>query len=460
MTIRLFDLNVEDVLENWELEHALREIIANALDEQTLTNTREISIQKNKTGCWTIRDFGRGLRIDHFTLNENEEKTTAGDRVIGKFGVGLKDALATCHRRGIRVSIRSQHGEYTLRTARKHAFDAITTLHVEYDDVKSDLVGTEFSFGGLPDDKVARAKALFLRFADNSPIETTQYGQILRRGDQAAKIYILGVLAAEEPNFLFDYNITTLTESMRKSLNRERLHVGRSTYSERIRSILRASESHSVARALVDQVSRRSQGEQCDELQWIDISTKALNLMHASGRFVFLTEDEMQRHPNVLDNARSDGFTPIVITEQQSQKIGKQINSGGPEIRTMAGFVNEYNASFEYEFLPKWRLTRKERSILAQAASLASLVGVKSSELPEIRVSETLRLAPDRTTGVWDTTLKVIVVGRSQLASLEDFAATLLHELAHAISGTVDCTRQFEEVLSTYLGKVAAKASR
>jgi uncharacterized protein (UPF0212 family) len=37
--LRSFDLNIEEVLENWEVEHALREIIANALDEQVISNT-------------------------------------------------------------------------------------------------------------------------------------------------------------------------------------------------------------------------------------------------------------------------------------------------------------------------------------------------------------------------------------------------------------------------------------
>jgi hypothetical protein len=41
---RLFDLNIEQVLEHWGAEHALREIIANALDEQKLTGSGEIEI--------------------------------------------------------------------------------------------------------------------------------------------------------------------------------------------------------------------------------------------------------------------------------------------------------------------------------------------------------------------------------------------------------------------------------
>lgn len=40
-----FDLNIEKILENWEIYHAVREIIANALDEQKLTGTKDISIR-------------------------------------------------------------------------------------------------------------------------------------------------------------------------------------------------------------------------------------------------------------------------------------------------------------------------------------------------------------------------------------------------------------------------------
>jgi len=69
MAIRAFDLNIEEVLENWEVEHALREVIANALDEQVISRTAEIEISKDRQSDWHIRDFGRGLQIEHFTLN-------------------------------------------------------------------------------------------------------------------------------------------------------------------------------------------------------------------------------------------------------------------------------------------------------------------------------------------------------------------------------------------------------
>jgi antirestriction protein ArdC len=44
------------------------------------------------------------------------------------------------------------------------------------------------------------------------------------------------------------------------------------------------------------------------------------------------------------------------------------------------------------------------------------------------------------------------------LSSLVGYAATLLHEAGHATTGTVDATREFERVLTDYLGKTAVVA--
>ena len=41
---RNFDLNIEKILDGWEASHAIRELIANALDEQILSGTGEIQI--------------------------------------------------------------------------------------------------------------------------------------------------------------------------------------------------------------------------------------------------------------------------------------------------------------------------------------------------------------------------------------------------------------------------------
>jgi len=68
--VKLFDLNIEEVLENWEVHHAVREIISNALDERELTSTQAIEIDKVGEDAWAIRDHGRGLRIERHRLRQ------------------------------------------------------------------------------------------------------------------------------------------------------------------------------------------------------------------------------------------------------------------------------------------------------------------------------------------------------------------------------------------------------
>jgi hypothetical protein len=97
----------------------LRKIIANALDEQALIDTREPEIFKDDDGAWHVRDWGRGLRYEHLTQNENREELKNSNLVIGKFGVGLKDALAAFDRRKIHVEIALRS---TLAAIERHSF--------------------------------------------------------------------------------------------------------------------------------------------------------------------------------------------------------------------------------------------------------------------------------------------------------------------------------------------------
>jgi hypothetical protein len=454
---KLFDLNIEEVLDHWEVEHAIREVIANALDEQLLTATAEVKIHEDRAGVWHVLDFGRGLSIQHFTLNENPEKQAGPPGIIGKFGVGLKDALATFHRRGVAVEIRSRCGVFRLREAHKHDFDAITTLHVEHEPGDPDIQGTDFVLTGVTREQVDGAKSLFLRFVGEELLETTEYGQILTRREGPARVYINGVFANEEPNFLFSYNVTNLTDGMKKRLNRERLNVGRTTYAERVKMILKSSESQSVLDALADQVEARARGEQCDETQWTEISTRAINLLHERRKVAFVTENELAAHPDVIDNMRRDGLGVVLVDETQKTKLDVQVQAGDGDLRTLEGYVDQYNESFSYSFVGPEQLSPTEAETYNRSQEIVALVRA-DGDAPPIRISETMRVTLDGTDGVWDSALGAIVIKRSQLRSLEAYAGTLLHELAHALTGAVDATRLFESVLTGYLGETADRA--
>ena len=199
-----------------------------------------MEISRSLDGAWHVRDFGRGLKYEHLTQNENAEKLKNPTKVIGKFGVGLKDALATFSRRHVDVCIRSQHGNITLDQIPKSGFADVITLHaVVHPATDSAMIGTDVVLRGVSDDDIAKAKSFFLKFSDEPILDQTPYGQILQRKSIGnARIYITGMLVAEEENFAFSFNITSLTTAMRKALNRERTNVGRTAYSERVKQML------------------------------------------------------------------------------------------------------------------------------------------------------------------------------------------------------------------------------
>ncbi len=99
------------------------------------------------------------------------------DRLIGRFGVGLKDALATLYRHGIYVSITSKYGVITLLKSSKIGFDDIITLHAKIEKSPNPkMIGTYFLLKGCTDEDIAWAKSLFLKFSGANVLETTNYG--------------------------------------------------------------------------------------------------------------------------------------------------------------------------------------------------------------------------------------------------------------------------------------------
>ncbi len=460
MPARKFDLNIEKILEDWEAYHAIREVIANAIDEQILTCTRDVQIFEDSVGKWHIRDFGRGLRYEHLTQKENEEKLR-NPHVIGKFGIALKDALATFDRKGVRVEIRSKYGDITLGRSQKYDFEDVVTLHAyiapPWDPT---LIGTEFILDGVSDADIEKAKDLFLVFSGERRIEKTEYGEVLEKKGEQARIYINGVRVAEEDNFIFSYNITSLTQKIRKALNRERANVGRSAYSDRVKSILLACKSKEIADRLVDDLTNYVTGQMHDELTWIDVQEHAVKILNSLEKVVFLTPEELIRATDMVDEARSGGYRIVTITESLKSKVYGQKDAHGNTIRDLSQFYSEYSESFEFRFMEPDNLRNEERKVFDMTESIFRLVGGRPKRIREVKISETVRKEIGSfvgANGLWDAVNQRIIVKRSQLRSLQDYSGTLLHETAHARSGASDGSRDFEMELTALLGVIVSR---
>lgn len=461
---RRFDLNIERILEAWGVRHSLREIIANALDEQALSSTQDIAITKDSEGTWHIRDYGRGLKYEHLTQNENKEKLRNADSVIGKFGVGLKDALAALKRRGVDVTTSSRHGDIKLDVAPKHGFADVKTLHaVIYPGKDADFVGTDFSFCKVTDSDIDEAQRFFLKFSGETILDTTSYGQILRKGaNSKARIYVKGLLVAEEEQFAFSYNITSLTAAMNKALNRERTNVGRTAYTDRVKAMLLDSGSGEVAETLADDLIRLEQGTSREEVKkWIDVAVHACQILNASQKVVFVTAEQRTLAPDPIDHAVSDGYKIVTVPANVRERLHGIKDVRGNSVRDLDLYGQELAESFEFKFIERNELSAPEREIFDMYERIANLVGGLPRSVREIRISQTMRpefFSNRDMQGLWESAKGRIIIKRSELGSLEAFAGTLLHEITHATTGSDDITREFENGLTTALGKAAARA--
>jgi len=458
--MRKFDLNIEEILENWDISHAVREIIANALDEQKLTNTNDIKIFKDNNGSYHIKDFGRGLNYDHFTQNENKEKIDT-DGIIGKFGIGLKDALATFDRHNIEIKIISKYGIFTINKAEKQGFDNITTLHVYSEhSLDTNFIGTEFILSNIKTEDIEKAKNMFLLFSGDITLDETKYGTIIDKGYGTGYIYINGVKVAEEENFLFSYNITKLNSTINKALNRERVNVGRSAYTNSIKSILLDSINKNVMEQLSSDFQNYTYGTLHDELKWIDIQEHAIKILNKSGNVIFSTTNEISSSPDLIDEAHRSGYTIINIPENLKDKVQNNIDLDGEQIREFDYFKEERNENFEFDFISPNKLTLHEKNIYETIPNILNCIGGKPYNVKEILISETMQsddYSYCEADGLFLSHENKIVIKRSILSDKERFIGVLLHELAHAKSGYTDITREFENELTNFLGIIGNK---
>jgi len=457
-----FDLNVEEVLEHWPVSFAIRELIANALDEQAITGTADPLIRKEGPGRWVIRDHGRGLRYQHLTQNENAEKRDH-PTVIGQFGMGLKDALAVFHRRGVEVAISSPHGDITTALRPKEGFPDLSTLHAAVrPSSRPAEPGTRITLHGVSDEDVAAAQRYFLRYSGDRLLEQTRYGQVLARPDDGpGNLYVKGLLVAREENFLFSYNITSLTKPLRQALNRERSNVGRTAYADRVKAILVECRSAEVARPLADDLEHYRTGGMHDELAWSDVRVHACRVLAGHERVVFVTGHQLTFGGPQVEYAREEGYRLVLVPDDLAARIAGQVDLAGRPMLDLNAYREAWNEGFSFQFVEPDELTPAEAEVFGLTDKIIELGGFDLEQLgvEQIRISETMRLAePGRMiVGLWDPAAGRIVIRRDRLATPAGYCGDLLHELVHAESGHTDGTLDFEDALTERLGAIMAE---
>jgi len=331
-------------------------------------------------------------------------------------------------------------------------------LHAIIEDAFDiNYIGTEFELNGVTDKDINDAKKLFLKFSGEEIIETTKQGQIIKRNKSYGNIYINGVKVAEEENFLFSYNITTLNTSIKKALNRERTNVGRSAYTDSIKKILLSSTKKEVVEMLAKDLTNISAGTAHDELSWIDVQEHSVKILNQEGKYLFITSFEAMQHPDMIYQARNSGHEIITIPENLKLKIQDSTDLSGNPIVDIGQFISNYNDSFTFNFINPEQLNAKEKIVYQATPKIIEIFGGKPKKVIDIKISSTMRkdlFSGVETLGCWDENSHSIVIDIKNLRAISDYAGTLIHELIHAKTGHDDVTRSFENELTNSIGQI------
>jgi hypothetical protein len=151
----------------------------------------------------------------------------------------------------------------------------------------------------------------------------------------------------------------------------------------------------------------------------------------------------------------------VVVPQNIRRKLKGAVDVTGAPIVDLHTYKERWNESFEFSWVGEEELSADERAIFAQTDAILELRGGRPERVPETAISETMRIAEagyGETGGLWEPMEHLIVIKRSELRSLETYAGTLLHEVAHAVSGTPDVSAAFEDALTAETGTVATAA--
>jgi hypothetical protein len=194
-------------------------------------------------------------------------------------------------------------------------------------------------------------------------------------------------------------------------------------------------------------------------MKWTDVSVHASKITNAMGKVLFLTDEEIMNAPRFVEEARANGHQIITIPSTVKEKLSGQTDVNGNAMQDLSHFVSEWNDNFEFNFIPVERLSPSEKSVFNLTSRIADLAGGLPWKVKAVKISETMRPESgsfSEACGLW--TGSEIIIKRSELSSAESYASVLLHELAHVRSGATDVTIDFEQELTSLLGKVASGA--
>ena len=444
---RFLDINSDSVLSDWEVKHALREIIANALDETELRSLKERPQIYFEDDYLVIRDFGSGIEEKHFVQNESLEKRSAPN-VIGKYGAGLKDAIAVLHKNEIEIKISSSYIQITGVKLLPKQGSSVKSLHLIIEPPDRGMVGTKITLKGVSETDLEASKKMFLHFKNYDSLAKTNYGNILASEEEHQTIYYKGLAIAEVTGFLFSYNITREDSHLRKNLNRERMNVGRTAWTNSVKNILKNCEDEVVIKTLEERATNKVSEDIPEELKWKEILVFIYDHIASKEPIVFLPASKALSSTDEDLRKIEDSGKVLVVDDHVIESLSENST-------TLNEALNFYENDYTYNSIALENLENWEREYFNTILNRVRIFLKKHNYYSNFSVSLSEEIHQNgKASGVWVKRYNSIYLKRSTLKNERQFVHTIFHEIAHAQFDHGDETRAFERDLGNFIADI------
>ena len=446
MASKDFDLNIKRILTTWEVQHACRELVANALDEHVLCHldpkTVVITLSDDRL---TIKDQGRGITKFHFVQNESKEKVSnyKNSQIIGHFGIGMKDAVAVLARKERTLEIKCRHGRYTFEYKNKYGHDDITTLHVIiHDDIPSDFVGTEITVHPITEDELNKTKDLFLMFSNRRVLFECDYGQVLSNERGMSSIYVKGLRIDENQQYHYSFNIHEPSKGLRDKMSRDKNSISMGVYSTIVKKILTSTtKCDPLYQEIEGMILEKDTKDLKTDIGYKDVTVHFTQNMKMK---VIVTQEQCRSRPGVYDEIKDRAQ---IVSKEQYEIISR---SAGRKCQTIDEIMNIGTQHDEEIAFEDMSTDEKATFDLGNDAIRSNPDIFGSFSMPKIVQNLTVR--GKKVNGVHSSGNILIDYNQLRTGGYNYFG-TLAHEHAHKKSGAVDCTAAFEHCLTGMLGK-------
>jgi len=421
---------------DWKLPHAVREVIANALDSEAEHGAKfSVKYDADKERL-TVRN--ENIKVDPKALYFGESSKRGDERFVGQYGEGLKLAMLVFARMGLDVLIKNGDDESWKPQIEKDGF-GVETLCVDITKAKRADNNFEIVIPGISEEFWEMMQSWFLRLHAPVDVHKTSAGELIDDPDFTGKIYVRGVYVTTREKYDFGYNFFNVdTGRDRRVPSSYDIDFAISTMWN---ELSKRSDAKLVARMY------KSFEREAAEQNVFDYSAPDSLVTAMLAKF---REEYGEDAVPVVGTAEGTGlehlgFTPVPLASKLVTLLRRKLPS--PE-----RMIKEYSEKIEERY-PLDALTPVERDNLNTALDLVGPHVTAGSARTSV-----VRFASDKIEGLHQN--QQIFVARQTLGDFGKLVMLLVHEFAHdfGLDGTaqhVDAIHRISEaVINDLAGQV------